>query len=414
MKHNIFSIILLSISCAKISFASTAATASNSAVATPLETTSSDSNGSKNPVFQLAGYVKNSLVRMKDGSVQLYTNHKRCNEIRSKQNAYLANMAASLPEIDQKKAKKYTMSAGGISYEEFDFLQKGKDDRGKVANVAFIMVFAPNFVPYAFMFFPDMLPSPFSMPMNKIGTNFSKWDLISRERVHAVLQSMIDVERQARVAPMISNINPFGKGKTKRMMEKMDSLGHACGALLAADGARGAKGAELLMKVLEDEIYTKEEPKKDRTALVIVPGAIIKGVGRALDAPSSTSFLPNFITRGKVLNCLTQLTAADEFLVNQNIDLGTLSPELLQDACNKRLIGPGKSNQEMLDGLYSWLDLSVKQPCKKKSNTDLHYNGNLARIALLAYNAVDSARDLRASSFLPRLMFQGQLYSTAK
>ena len=375
-------------------------------------------NTKKNPVFQLAGYVKDSFLRMKDGSVQLYTNHQTCNEIRSKQKDHLSMLSLSLPESQRKAAKKYRVNAGGISYQEFDFLQKGKEDRSRLANIVFMMVFAPNFVPYAFMFFPEMLPSSFQMPM-KAGA-ISKFDTLSRERTHAVLQTMIDVERSARVAPLISNINPFGKGKTKRTMEKMEKFGHACGALLAADGASGSTGAELVIKVLEDEIYTKEEPTKGRTALTIIPKPIIKGLGKALEAPSSTNaFLPAFLLRGKVLNCLTQITAADEFLVTQQVDLKTLSSDLLQDACSKRLIsvGPGSTNEEMVTGLSSWLDLAVRKPSEKMSSSgsssQLHYNGNLLRAALLSFNAVDAARDTRSSSFLPRLMYQGQLYSSA-
>ena len=137
----------------------------------------------------------------------------------------------------------------------------------------------------------------------------------------------------------------------------------------------------------------------------------MKGLGKALEAPATNQFLPAFILRGKVLNCLTQITASDEFLVDQNVDLGSLSSELLEEACSKRLIGgPGRSHKEMIDGLSSWLDMSVRQP-EEKVKTGLHYNGNLARAALLSYNAVDAARDPRTSSFLPRLVFQGQLYA---
>ena len=387
------------------------------------ETSSAQMAGSggtgTNPIFQLAGYVKDSFVRMKDGSVQLYTNHKRCKSIRQKQKLFLEQAALALPQHEQKAATKYHINAGGITYGEFDFLQKGKEDRGRLANMVFMMVFAPNFVPYAFMFFPDMLPSSFQMPMNgKLGAaNFSKWDMMSRERAHAVLQTMIDVERSARVAPILSNLNPFGKGRTKRNMEKMDTLGHACGALLSADRATGRNGAELVMKVLEDEIYSVEEPNKGRNALTFLPKSILKGLGKALDAPSSSSmsFLPAFLVRGKVLNNLSQIKTADEFLVAQNVDLTTLDNELLQDACSKRLIGgPGCTKEEMVQGLSSWMDLAVRQPIEKTKKSGKSYNGNLARAALLCYNAVDGARDARASSFLPRLMYQGQLYSNLK
>jgi hypothetical protein len=365
-----------------------------------------------NPVGQLAGYVKGSFLRMKDGSVQLYSNHKRCNEIRTKQKEYLSFAAASLPEMEQKIATKYTVSAGGISYEEFDFLTKGKDDRGKLANIVFMMFFAPNFVPYAFMFFPDMLPSPFAMPVNKMGLPQSKWHDISRERTHAVVQALLDLEKAARVAPMLANLNPFGKGKTRRMMERMDGFGHDIGGILLANNAIGKQGGELVLEVLKDEIYTTEKPKKEHANLVSMPKAIMNGLGRALEAPSFNTLIPTFIVRGKVLNNLKAIENADQFLVAQNIDLKSLSAELLQEACSDRLIGGlGRTGDEMVQRLESWLDNTVRQPGILVEKTGVYYNGNLARAALLCYNALDGGRDGRSASYLPRLLYQGQMGS---
>jgi LETM1-like protein. len=322
-------------------------------------------NKGNNPVGQLFGYVKDSFVRMKDGTVQLYTNHKRCNEIRAKQRDYLAIQAASLPNNEQRAAKKYHISAGGITYEEFDFLTKGKEDRGKLANVMFMMFFAPNFVPYAFMFFPEMLPSPFAMPLHKLGMPHTKWHDISRERSHAVIQTMLELEKAARVAPMLSNLNPFGKGRTRKMMERMDRLGRDIGGLLVAENASGARGAKLVSKVLESEVYSKERPTKDKANLACLPTAVIKGLGRALEAPSFNSLIPTFIVRGKILNTLKQIENADRFLVEQNIDLTSLNTELLQEACSARLIGVlGRSHEEMVEGLASWLETAVKYPEK--------------------------------------------------
>lgn len=370
-------------------------------------------NKGNNPIGQLAGYVKDSFLRMKDGTVQLYTNHKRCNEIRAKQRDYLSIKAASLPTNEQGPAKKYRVSAGGITYEEFDFLTKGKEDRGKLANIVFMMFFAPNFVPYAFMFFPEMLPSPFAMPGHKMGgMPHTKWHDVSRERAHAVVQTMLELEKSARVAPMLSNLNPFGKGRTKRMMERMDRLGRDIGGLLVADNASGTRGAELVSKVLENEIYSTDRPSKDKVNLANLPTAVIKGLGRALEAPSFNSLIPTFIVRGKILNTLKQIENADRFLVEQNINLNTLNTELLQEACSARLIGVlGRTNEEMVEGLTSWLETTVKYPEKIVKDTGVYYNGNLARASLLCYNLLDGARDGRSASYLPRLLYQGQMYN---
>lgn len=397
-------------------YASTAPSSSGLEVAPPppvvMDPSASTGGGGGNPIAQLAGYVKDSFVRMKDGSIQLYSNHKRCNEIRTKQKDHLAAIAAKFPpnSPEQKAASKYRNNAGGISYEDFNFLVKGKDDRSKLANIVFMMFFSPNFVPYAFMFFPEMLPSPFAMP-SKQAMPFSKLENISRERTHAVLQTMINLEKSSRVPPMLSNMNPFGKGKTRRTMEKMDLLGRQAGGLLVANNANGSKGAELVLKVLKDEIYTDEKPKNNN--LQDLPKPLVKGLGRALEAPSFNSLLPGFFVRGKIVNNLKQIEMADEFLVNENVNLNSLSTDLLEETCSARLIGgPGRSNDEMVEGLEAWLDLAVRQPKEITKENGKNCNANLLRTALLSYNALDGARDGRAASYLPRLLFQGQMYSS--
>lgn len=364
-----------------------------------------------NPATQLLGYVKDSFVRMKDGSAELYTNHKKCNAIRSKQKNFLANAHANMSEEEQKKLKRYSSNAGGITFEEYSFLRKGKDDRGKLANIVLCMFFAPNFLPYAFIFFPEMLPSPFVTDMNKLGiSTYTKADTISRERSHSVIQTMLDLERKSHVPSMISNINPFGKGKMKRTMSQLDKLGRAGGLFLGVDQAIKVRGAELMLNVLRDEIYTSDKPTKGLSNLGAVPKLILMGMGKVLEAPSTNSFIPGFIIRGKVLNRLKQIKDSDDFLVAQKVDLNSLSEEILKEACNERLIGgPRRTNEEMIEGLSSWLDLTVIQPTKISLETGLHYNENMGRFTLLCYNAVDGTRDERSASYLPRLMYQGQL-----
>ena len=66
----------------------------------------------------------------------------------------------------------------------------------------------------------------------------------------------------------------------------------------------------------------------------------------------------------------------------------------------------------MLEGLKAWLDLSVRQPEVIVKESGKYCNANLLRTALLSYNTLDGARDSRAASYLPRLLFQGQMYSS--
>jgi len=245
----------------------------------------------------------------------------------------------------------------------------------------------------------------------------AKWDAISRERAHAVLSTMLAIERDARVPSKLLKLNPFGHKGAKRTMAQLEGVGNYGAALLATQGLSGVPGAETIVNVLRDRIYTTPdvEPKgflsrKDRSGIKEVPKVIIRGVAWLIDAPHFNSMLPSFLLRGKVINHLQILSDADEFLVSQNVDLDTLSGDLLLEACNRRLIGGANHSDETLRaGLASWLDLSVKEPTRVVGKTGLEYNANLARLSLLCYHAVDGARDVRASSYLPRLMFQGQV-----
>ena len=359
------------------------------------------SSGGSNPVFALAGFLKDQLVRMKDGTVECYTNHKRCNEIRSKQKAFALSNGQP----------RRTATSGGITYEEYDFLQRGKDDRGKVGSLVFMSMFAPNFLPYMIMFNPGAMPSPFRPPQAATaGSSIeeTKWERISRQRTHAVLSALLDMEKNARVAPTLSKMNPFGAGKTRRTMERIDSMGHTGAALLADAKAVGPSGGAGILQMLSDKIYKSSADgpwtKKD-TQLLSVPKPIIRGLAGAISAETGppSSFLPNFMIRGQVINHITKVAEADEFLVKNNIDLGTIAGEPLLQACDIRLIGgPGRSDAELRKGLKQWLvDVTPAEDGRQ-------YNANLARAALLGYNAVDGARDARSMSYLPRLMFQGQ------
>lgn len=378
--------------------------------------------GGGNPITQLAGYVKNSFVQFKNGSVQLYSNHKQCNAIRTKQRSFIAAKHATMPANERRRAPKYFSTAGGISYAEFDFLQKGKDDRVKVLQLGFMMVYASRFVPYAFMFFPDMLPSPFraggagSSPQSderRLGAK-GRWDTISRERTHAVVSTLLAIERDARVPPKLLKLNPFGHKGARKTMAKLEEVGQYGAALLATQGLTGVPGAGTIVEFLKDKIYTTPvNPGRwrgqDRTGIKEVPKVIVRGVARLIDAPHFNPVLPGFLLKGKVINHLQMLSDADEFLVSQDVDLDTLGGELLREACNRRLIGgPDRSDEALREGLASWLDLTVKEPTKVVGRTGLEYNANLARLSILCYHAVDGARDARATSYLPRLMYQGQ------
>ena len=119
----------------------------SSSVAAPVASTpvavdaSSDGSGG-NVIFQLFGLVKDSLVRTVDGTKEMWGNHGRCKQIRSKQKEYREKLQKQW-EFEEKgltpKEMKQRLAKvnGGITYDEFVFLVKGQEDRGKLMNMFF-------------------------------------------------------------------------------------------------------------------------------------------------------------------------------------------------------------------------------------------------------------------------------------
>lgn len=335
------------------------------------------------------------MVNFKDGLFQMKTDHNKCNEIRTKQRSYAKAAGTSRPRGIKG------IQTGGISYEEYDFLRKGLVDRNKLFAVMMVSVCLPNYFVYYLWSFPDMMPSPFLK-----GKDLRE---ISRERCHAVLSTLLDIEKGARVAPWSSKLNPFGRRATERAMTRLDNIINMGCNSLEEYGASGINGGKLILKKIKSQLYTTDVPTKQQRLLAgnIVPKQIIKGLTKAISAdPLNKGSSPFGIGAVKHIE---SVTLADEFLVNQNIDIHSIPSTLIAEACSARLIGgPGWSDDERKEALSSWLQEMEITPREVTKDGNLHFNGNLARAALMCYNAVDGTRDERADSKLMRVMYQGQ------
>mmetsp|Transcript_20739 Transcript_20739/g.43243 ORF Transcript_20739/g.43243 Transcript_20739/m.43243 type:complete len:343 (-) Transcript_20739:372-1400(-) len=290
---------------APIAAPTTTATESVQKVALPEETqTSSESSTtSLNPILQLFSYVKDSVVNFKNGLSQMNTDHNRCNAIRAKQRKYAKDNCFARP----RGAK--GIQTGGISYEEYDFLKKGMVDRNKLFAVTMVALCLPNYFVYYLWSFPDMLPSPFIQAKDPRE--------ISRERCHAVISTLLDLEKGARVAPFASKLNPFGKKSTERAMERLKQFGDMGCIDFEEDGAIGPSGGKIILKKLKNELYTKAAPSKQRIMLAgnLIPKQIMKGIGKAISAdPLSKGSSPFGVG---LVKHLESVTLADEFLVEQ-------------------------------------------------------------------------------------------------
>lgn len=344
------------------------------------------------------------------------TDHRRCNDIRTKQRNYAKSMDTTRPRGTKG------IQTGGISYGEYDFLRKGLVDRNKLFAVVMVSLCLPNYFVYYLWSFPDMLPSPFLKPTD---TNE-----ISRVRNHAVINTLLDIEKGARVAPWSSKLNPFGKKATERGMVKLTNYINVGCNIMGKDGASGPSGGKMVLKKLKPILYTSKALTKQQKLLVdkehSIPKQVIKGLTKAIGAdPLNKGSSPFGIGAVKHIE---SLTLVDEFLVNENINVDEISDKLLEEACSARLIGgTGWTTDERREALTSWLyQVEIKprtkceammkqqQTSKGEGNDDnggaseVFFNGNLARAALMCYNAMDATRDTRADSRLLRVMYQGQ------
>ena len=170
-----------------------------------------------------------------------------------------------------------------------------------------------------------------------------------------------------------------------------------------------------MLKKLKMELYTSTPLTKQQKLLAgnIIPKQIMKGLSKAIGAdPLNKGSSPFGIGTVKHIE---SVTLADEFLVNQGVDIDTINDQLLAEACSARLIGnPGWSTEERREALTSWLQETEIKPkervtrYKNSGDIHVHYNANLARAALMCYNAVDGTRDVRSDARLTRTMYQGQ------
>jgi len=350
----------------------------SSSVAAPVAATpvaidnSSSDGGGGNVVVQMLGYVKDSFVRTVDGTKEMWGNHGRCKQIRVKQKEYREKLQKQW-EFEEKgltpKEMKQRLAKvnGGVTYDEFVFLIKGKEDRGKLMNMVFLMWGAPRFFPYALMFYPDILPGPFA-PLPDASGKESKLQKLSRERTHAVIRTLLAIETEARSVPALAKFNIFGKKKQARQMDEMDSLGKTISQIMTTPGAESVdSGALVAMNTMEDILYSSKKITRSEERLINAPKCIVNGIMAAIDGPNLLqSVMPHFMKRGQIFNHVQKLNDIDNFLVDERVDLDNLSTARLLEACSDRMIGgPGQNDEEMREHLKNWLDLGVNEPAKR-------------------------------------------------
>lgn len=358
-----------------------------------------------NVASQLVGGIKDFFVSYTDAFKAMRMDHERCNMIRQKQNRYKASLKNEWEELGVDPTEIRTrLSAvnGGVSFDEFLFLRKGRSDREKLISLVFYASFLPKMLPYMLMFNSgNMLPDQF--PKKPISFGETKREALSRERCHAALKMLMNLDRSAHVPGF--SLNPFGGSKKRQQMELYKNITLAIGEALPEN-----PGPDYVMKALERKLFQTEKPTAREVSLVGLPSVFTRGLANVISGNSNRALeglIPNFIDRTSVLSHIKSVSISDEFLVNQEVDITTLGGPTLVEACNDRLIATlGSSEAEMQEKLTSWLRYAAIIPSRRIRTTGEYYNANLARSALMCYYALDSLRHKQSAAPLPRQLMQ--------
>jgi hypothetical protein len=278
------------------------------------------------------------------------------------------------------------------------------------------------------MFNPDMLPSPFQMEKHGVAEN------LSRERASAVLHTLMKMEEQAMAGSggFLSAI--FGRKKHEEKKQVLETIVTETGEFFSQNNLPTEPAAPTASKLLEHiapHLYrTETDFTRAEQRLVQVPACIVQGIGRAVSGTGFPGIVaqltPAILQRGKLIGHIQKVAAADDFLVQADIDLNTVSKRLLQEACQERMMdaGPHRSADDLRASLTEWLQLTVEQPAAAVKHLQLdasssvddsdgaaapavYYNGNLARMVLMAYYGCAAVRDSQCQSRLPQLLFTG-------
>jgi hypothetical protein len=334
-----------------------------------------------NPLMGVVLYLKNSFVRAADGGKEMISNYGECNRIRRKQQEFRAALRQQwldderITERPNVIKDRVSRIQGGINYEEYMFLQKGKDDRSKMLNLLFLSVAAPRYLPYLLMFNGnDMLPSPFhSFPEQRPKANksasSSSWteaDMTSsvslqartsRERTAIVVETLLALEREV-LQTLMPNKGPFsfltggGANKLDVKAERLRGIHRIATQSLSDtlaptddmederfdESNESFSGARQLLSALDSQLYQSTgDFTRAEKRLCTVPSCLTKGIGRIISASASLGnptasgagggstggfggivdmLTPNIVRRSKVLGHLRKIEEADDFLTN--------------------------------------------------------------------------------------------------
>ncbi|CAM9664281.1 unnamed protein product, partial [Chrysoparadoxa australica] len=215
------------------------------------------------PLATGANWIKSSFSKLKTGSGGLWANFQECRAIRAR------------------------VKGGAIlDFGEHTMLQRGKEDRKKVVNIALMWMFLPEMIPFFLSFVPGAMPSTFENPRETA----KRYSSFNRIRLLASLDTVAKIEKGC----------DHRKSKQRQEFERMRET---CVRFLGAGSNRDA------FECLKAHVYAPEPEKKGQKATSVEKLAkpLVTGTGKALGL--STPWTPTFVQRGQIREHLKKLAA---------------------------------------------------------------------------------------------------------
>ncbi|GMI54104.1 hypothetical protein ScalyP_jg7702 [Parmales sp. scaly parma] len=353
---------------------------------------------------------------MRDGTVALYTNNNNSKSIKTR----------------------YNSCPTSISYQEFSLMQRSSDDNIKLLKLLCIGVAANKQLAYAIYFFPEMLPSTYTSPE----LNLQRFKKNSIDRSHRVFDFLLKMEKAAVNPSFFGKLVPFGNGEAKRMegallanqkVKKMLNSGVDDAFASLQDLSKNRINEIILASsspppTRKTKTKTKTKPKtksnsktKSKSKIIPLPkpynfqflqnlGAVPSPALQFLGSCAGISYatkIPNYFCRTQVKTHVERIKTTDNFFLQTQMDLNTLSRYELLEVCNDRSIGSFESSDARLRaGFATWLN-NVKG--LKTKDKDLNKNlalENTGIACLYGINCVTSVRDEDCGSTLHRALFE--------
>ena len=319
------------------------------------------------------GYVRKSLRQFRTGISGMWTNSKASGEV-----------------------KKRLRQKGGApaTYSELVLLRKAGEDTGKLLQVGFLWLAAPEFVPALLYFSPRALPSTFESAEGRL----KRYGTMGRLRVQAALDLFTKLEQEAATA------------RGKKAVRAAEHAGVAAELLRAKSCDRALEPLRPYVEPSADEVAAaaaaaakskgkKKAPPKlnGRRALKGLNGPLLKASARLIGVSGP---LPG--KRGALGKHLVAVQSEDVALSRDGA-VDALGRAELLEACYDRGLGASEASDAQLRAqLRLWLSLTEGAGGAKPSEEGLRL-----RLAALAACGIASARQSTELQ-LPRLLYTGR------